>query len=415
MNTKEKNTSTRVTYLAVTKIRAAPSDNPRFVEDGDTKHAEAKAAAFFKSKEFKALCAALNATGGPTSPVIVENEGDGTYNMLDGWGRHQWAVLRTQRLKKIVMLPCIVKPKLTDSARMHLRVALNTARNAYDPLAEGAAFHRLLLHFGAVNQVAKRIGRPVSVVNDRIRLYNLPDHVRRLLQHGRLMLSAAEVFFRIDGNVDYVAAKNGETLDDERKKKAAEYERIVGIMVSEIDRRFRDGRVKSFSRSNVRSIYNTAIGKAVKRRGGTYLNIVARQIEQHCPEKDKMERFTLAYGHTIVSELLSAKPDMETVEQCEKDIVLLGVARGLSCPVELVNVNVDDDNRPVYTEAVASALNRALVRRTVAYAYLQKTRRAIPNGHELTLSQAAWENFLHGPKNLTSMLSAIQEVSVPVT
>jgi hypothetical protein len=300
---------------------------------------------------------------------------------------------------------------------MTLRVALNTARNAYDPLAEGAAYASLIGHCGGVNAVAKRVGRPITVVNERVRLYRLPKHVLNLYRSGHLLLSAAEVFFKIDGNVDYTKRQGGETLDPEGNKRADEYERIVGIMVTEITNRIHkaaqsNGR-KTFTRGSVRSIYNTAIGKASLRRGGNYLRISADRIERHTPEQAKLDSFMMVYGDKIVREILSGGASESTIESLSDSIVTLGVGRGLSCPLDLVPYNTDEDNQPVYPVEVAQALNRALVRRVVAAAYLCRTRRVIPNGHELTATQAAWENFLRNPKNLTSMLSAIEQVTVP--
>jgi len=207
LKTKEKTETIR--HIPASKIIAAPSSNPRFCADGGgPQYAEAAAQKFFKSREFKALYAALNATGGPTVPVVVEDLGDGSYNLLDGWGRHEWA----KRQKRAVKLPAIVKPKLSDAESMTIRVALNTARNGYDPLAEGAAYVALVGHYGAVNAVAKIVGRPCTVVNERVRLYRLPKTVLNLYRAGHLMLSAAEVFFRIDGNLEYTRGQNGEAL-----------------------------------------------------------------------------------------------------------------------------------------------------------------------------------------------------------
>jgi len=186
-------------------------------------------------------------------------------------------------------------------------------------------------------------------------------------------------------------------------------------MVSEIaDRITKSGGRKTFSRGAVKSIYNRAIGKAATRRGGNYLRIDAGRIERHAPEQVRMDRFMLVYGDMIVRELLSDDPNNDIVETCSDDIVILGVGRGLSCPIDLVDYNTDDDNQPVYPPEVAQALNRALVRRVVAQAYLLRTKRMLPHGHELTKTQAAWEQFLHNSKNLQSMLSTIESVTVPV-
>jgi ParB/RepB/Spo0J family partition protein len=136
---------------------------------------------------------------GQLDPIQVFERGDGTYDLYDG--ERRW---RAAQLVGLDSLQAIVveRPSAEDLICKKVSRALQT-RNL-TPQEELAAIQSALEALGIQSQpsewtkAARRLGIPVGLLRDRMKLTKLADPVRREFEKGDLDLSAAQAIGRIE-------------------------------------------------------------------------------------------------------------------------------------------------------------------------------------------------------------------------
>ena len=136
---------------------------------------------------------------GQLDPIQVFERGDGTYDLYDG--ERRW---RAAQLVGIDTLQAIVvaRPSPEDLLCKKVSRALQT-RNL-TPQEELAAIQGALEALGIQSQpsewtkAARRLGIPVGLLRDRMKLTKLAEPVRRDFEKGDLDLSAAQAIGRIE-------------------------------------------------------------------------------------------------------------------------------------------------------------------------------------------------------------------------
>ena len=136
---------------------------------------------------------------GQLDPIQVFERGDGTFDLYDG--ERRW---RAAQLVGIDTLQAIVveRPSPEDLICKKVSRALQT-RNL-TPQEELAAMQSALEALGIQSQpsewtkAARRLGIPVGLLRDRMRLTKLAEPVRREFEKGDLDLSAAQAIGRIE-------------------------------------------------------------------------------------------------------------------------------------------------------------------------------------------------------------------------
>ncbi|MCL2701987.1 MAG: ParB/RepB/Spo0J family partition protein [Defluviitaleaceae bacterium] len=124
---------------------------------------------------------------GVISPVVVVKDGD-YYTIVAG--ERRW---RAARLAGLAVLPVIVKEL---DAKETLEVALieNLQRADLNPVEEALSYRKLADGFGMTQEdIAARIGKSRSAVANALRLLNLAEPVREMLETGALSAGHAKV------------------------------------------------------------------------------------------------------------------------------------------------------------------------------------------------------------------------------
>ena len=125
---------------------------------------------------------------GVLQPVIVRhNPKDNTqYELLAG--ERRW---RASQLAGKKDVPAIVR-KLDDEQMMQAAILENLQREDLTPLEEAQAYRDMMDALKLTQeQVAKRLGKARSAVANFLRLLNLPDEVKDMLQAGQLSMGQA--------------------------------------------------------------------------------------------------------------------------------------------------------------------------------------------------------------------------------
>lgn len=130
---------------------------------------------------------------GIVQPVVVRGLADGErYELIAG--ERRW---RAAQLAGLHEIPAIVK-SVPDRAVMSIALIENIQREQLNPLEEAQALQRLLSEFGMTHQeVAEAIGRSRAAVSNLLRLLELGDEARSLLETGRIEMGHARALLAL--------------------------------------------------------------------------------------------------------------------------------------------------------------------------------------------------------------------------
>jgi len=174
----------------------------------------------FKEDELAQLQSSIAATG-LLQPVTVRAVGD-----------HFELVAGERRLRAVTRLgwtavPAIVKD-YDDRALLTLALVENLQRADLNPVEEAEGYSRLVAEFDLTQQeVANVVGKDRSTVANSLRLLNLPQSVRQMLQEGQLTVGHARALLALQSErvmVDLareIVGKNLSVRDVERRVKQA--------------------------------------------------------------------------------------------------------------------------------------------------------------------------------------------------
>ena len=135
----------------------------------------------FSDTELKELQESLD-TNGLLQPVTVRPSAQGKgYELVAGERR-----LRAARNLGWREIPAVVK-ELSDREMLTMALVENLQRFDLNPIEEAEGYDRLIREFNHTQQsVATMVGKDRSTIANAIRILNLPDSVRSLIQEGKL-------------------------------------------------------------------------------------------------------------------------------------------------------------------------------------------------------------------------------------
>ncbi len=134
------------------------------------------------------------AAQGVIQPIVVRPLGAGRYEIVAG--ERRWRASQQAGLDRI---PVVVR-EVTEQAALAIALIENIQRDDLNALEEASALHRLLDEFGLSHlQVAEAVGKSRSTVTNLLRLLDLEDGVKRLLEQGRLEMGHARALLGLQG------------------------------------------------------------------------------------------------------------------------------------------------------------------------------------------------------------------------
>jgi ParB family chromosome partitioning protein len=125
---------------------------------------------------------------GLLQPLVVSDNGDGTYTLIAG--ERRW---RACQMAGIEQLPVIIKD-VSPQDRLELALIENIQRADLNPIEEAMAYHQLVEEFGLTQaKMAERVGKSRSEVANRLRLLELPPDVQQAVTDEKLSYGHARV------------------------------------------------------------------------------------------------------------------------------------------------------------------------------------------------------------------------------
>ena len=147
----------------------------------------------FNKTGIKGLAESIKADG-VLQNLIVEKNGDGTYNILGGKRRYLALMLLKKNgiIDDEYKVPVTVKNGLEERDARRIATVENVQREALDPIDEAEAFAALLQTGGSLAEVSAQTGISEQTVRRRLALANLTKEAKEAVRSGSLPLSVAE-------------------------------------------------------------------------------------------------------------------------------------------------------------------------------------------------------------------------------
>jgi len=139
---------------------------------------------------------------GVMQPIVVRPISDKKYEIIAG--ERRW---RATQLAGLDSIPVVIRD-VSDEAAIAMALIENIQREDLNPIEEAASLQRLQREFDLTQQeVADAVGKSRSAIANLLRLMNLQDDVRRLVEHGDLEMGHAKALLGLEGAEQSQAAR----------------------------------------------------------------------------------------------------------------------------------------------------------------------------------------------------------------
>ncbi|WP_213611885.1 ParB/RepB/Spo0J family partition protein [Pseudoalteromonas sp.] len=139
---------------------------------------------------------------GIIQPIVVRPVAHNGYEIIAG--ERRW---RAAQIAKLDFVPCIIKD-VPDEAAVAIALIENIQREDLNAMEEAIALNRLLNEFELTHQqVADAVGKSRTTVTNLLRLNNLNNDVKILLEHGDIEMGHARCLLALEGEAQSDAAR----------------------------------------------------------------------------------------------------------------------------------------------------------------------------------------------------------------
>ena len=139
---------------------------------------------------------------GIVQPIVVRPVADGQYEIIAG--ERRW---RAAQLAGLQDVPVVIRD-VPDEAAIAMALIENIQRENLNPMEEAVALKRLIDEFEMTHaQAAEAVGRSRAAVSNLLRLLELTDEVKKLLEHGDLEMGHARALLALAGDAQAEAAR----------------------------------------------------------------------------------------------------------------------------------------------------------------------------------------------------------------
>jgi ParB family chromosome partitioning protein len=175
----------------------------------------------FNAEELGELQESLNSSGLLQPITVRRRPGKDGFELIAGERR-----LRAAMKLGWKEIPAIIKD-IDDKTVLTLALVENLQRTDLNPIEEGEGYYRLSNEFGLTQQqIAETVGKDRTTIANMLRVLQLPEVVRKLLQDGQLTMGHAKVLLGLEDPAMIA------TLAREIAKE--------GLTVREVERRLRE-------------------------------------------------------------------------------------------------------------------------------------------------------------------------------
>ena len=139
---------------------------------------------------------------GIIQPLTVRKLQSGYYQIIAG--ERRW---RAARMAGLTQVPAVVI-EADDRKAMELAMIENLQREDLNPMEEAEGYHVLMEQYNLTQEeTAERVGKSRSAVANALRLLNLSDSVRAMVENGSLSAGHARTLLSLPGSLQENAAQ----------------------------------------------------------------------------------------------------------------------------------------------------------------------------------------------------------------
>lgn len=130
---------------------------------------------------------------GVVSPIIVVPTQNGTYKIVAG--ERRW---RASKLAGLHEIPCVIRD-FEEQEVMEIALVENLQRDDLNPIEEAEGYRQLMNAFSLTQEeISKRVGKSRSAIANALRLNNLCDAVKEMVQKDKLTQGHARALLTLD-------------------------------------------------------------------------------------------------------------------------------------------------------------------------------------------------------------------------
>ncbi|HVX48185.1 MAG TPA: ParB/RepB/Spo0J family partition protein [Candidatus Saccharimonadales bacterium] len=134
---------------------------------------------------------------GIVQPLVVTPEKNGSYGLVAG--ERRWRAAKLAGLKDV---PAIVRER-QELDQLEIALIENVQRVDLSPLEQAVSIERLHEQFNlGYDEIAKRLGKGASTVNNTVRLLRLPEAARDALAAGKITEGHARAILSLKGDAE---------------------------------------------------------------------------------------------------------------------------------------------------------------------------------------------------------------------
>ena len=142
------------------------------------------------------------AAQGVVQPIVVRSIGENRYEIIAG--ERRWRAAQMAGLHEI---PAVVR-EVDDRSAIAIALIENIQRENLNPLEEARALERLIREFELTHeQAAEAVGRSRAAVSNLLRLLDLDDSVKGMLERGEIEMGHARALLALTGAKQIEAAR----------------------------------------------------------------------------------------------------------------------------------------------------------------------------------------------------------------
>jgi len=139
---------------------------------------------------------------GIIQPIVVRETGHQKYEIIAG--ERRWRAAKIVGLENV---PCLIK-NVEDNAAIAIALIENIQRENLNAMEEAIALKRLLEEFKLTHiEVAKAVGKSRTTISNLLRLNNLNDEVKILLENGSIEMGHARALLSSEDAQQLALAK----------------------------------------------------------------------------------------------------------------------------------------------------------------------------------------------------------------
>ncbi len=146
----------------------------------------------FSHEKLKELADSI-INNGLVQPIIVNDEGDEKYKIIAGERRY-----RACKMAGLNRVPVIIK-KLSSKEVLEVALIENIQREELTAIEEAQGYKRLIEDFGYTQgELAENVGKSRSHIANLLRLNNLPESIKLMINQGQLSMGHARCLIGLE-------------------------------------------------------------------------------------------------------------------------------------------------------------------------------------------------------------------------